>query len=306
MPTSLQDKVSFALDENRMLMLGSQVLVGFEYQAFFERGYDQLPSYNQHLQVFNLFLILASAILLIAPTTYHRIVGADNDTDRLLAFTTNSVQWALHPLALALGISLFCCASTLTGISFAAGCAFTISISALLAWFIGPCLIRNRRKRKVPAMHYTTSLETRLRHVLTESRVMLPGAQALLGFQLITFYMEGYMRLPPTLQWVHLVSLLFITVAVIMLIAPAAFHRIADLGEATERSYQFASVMVLWAALPLGLGLSGELYLVLVKATQNLVMAAIGSLLVLFFSYSLWFGYAIYIRTRQAPKSKSS
>jgi len=299
MPTSLQDKVSFALDENRMLMLGSQVLVGFEYEAFFERGFDQLPAYNQHLQVFNLFLIVASAVLLIAPTTYHRIVGADNDTKRLLAFTTHSVEWALHPLALALGISLFCCASTLMGTFAAAICALIISISALLGWFIGPYLIRNFRKRKAPTMHHATPLEIRLRHVLTESRVMLPGAQALLGFQLITFYMEDYMKLPPALQWTHLISLLFITVAVIMLIAPAAFHRIADLGEATERSYQFASWMVLWAAIPLGLGLAGELYLVLAKALQDFVIAAIGSLLVLFFSYGLWFGYAIYIRARQ-------
>jgi len=296
MATSLQDKVSFALDENRMLMLGSQVLVGFEYEAFFEKGYDQLPPYNQQLQVFNLFLILASAILLIAPTTYHRIVGADFDTRRLLAFTTYSVEWALHPLALALGVALFCCASTLTGTYFAVSIALIVSAGALLGWFIGPHLLRNRRKIKAAAMPYTTPLDTRLRHVLTESRVMLPGAQALLGFQLITFYMEDYMKLPRPLQWVHLASLLLIAMAVVLLIAPAAFHRIADQGEATERSYQFASWMVLCAAMPLGLGLAGELFLVLVKATQSFTIAGVASLLVLLLSYGLWFGYAIFAR----------
>ena len=70
MPTSLQDKVSFALDENRMLMLGSQVLVGFEYEAFFEKGFDPLPPYNRHLQILNLFLIFSSAILSIRQ--FHR------------------------------------------------------------------------------------------------------------------------------------------------------------------------------------------------------------------------------------------
>jgi len=125
---------------------------------------------------------------------------------------------------------------------------------------------------------------------------MLPGAQALLGFQLITFYMEDYMKLPRPLQWVHLASLLLIAMAVVLLIAPAAFHRIADQGEATERSYQFASWMVLCAAMPLGLGLAGELFLVLVKATQSFTIAGVASLLVLLLSYGLWFGYAIFAR----------
>src|ERR1700761_4911855 len=105
MASDLQTKVSFALDESRTLILGSQVLVGYEHNAFFERGFHRIPDLNRHIQIANLFLILISAIFLIAPTCFHRILGADHLTDHLLAYTTLMVGWALYPLAIALGLS---------------------------------------------------------------------------------------------------------------------------------------------------------------------------------------------------------
>lgn len=38
----LKDKVQNALDEARLLILGTQVLLGFQYRAAFERGFDKL------------------------------------------------------------------------------------------------------------------------------------------------------------------------------------------------------------------------------------------------------------------------
>ena len=298
MDKNLQEKVSFALDENRMLILGSQVLLGFEFEAFFEPGFRAIPAHNQDLQVFNLLLIMATAALLIAPTTLHRIVGADSHTSRLIAYTTHMVEWALNLMAITLGLSIFCGAETVTKSHVSIVMGVSATSLALALWCAGPYIVRGQSTlAQRIVMKYATPLEIRLRHVLTESRVMLPGAQALLGFQLITFYMDDFRKLPHSLQLVHLISLLFIALAVILLIAPAAFHRIADLGEATERSYAFASVMVLVASIPLGLGLVGELFVILSKVT-NFAVAAGGSALVLFLTAMLWFGYSYFMRRR--------
>jgi hypothetical protein len=40
-----------------------------------------------------------------------------------------------------------------------------------------------------------TDLPTRIRHVLTEARVVLPGTQALLGFQLTVILTESFEKL---------------------------------------------------------------------------------------------------------------
>jgi hypothetical protein len=50
-----------------------------------------------------------------------------------------------------------------------------------------------------------TSLEPRVKQVLVEPRVMLPGAQALLGFQLAAMLTEAFGQLPTSSRFVHAV-----------------------------------------------------------------------------------------------------
>jgi hypothetical protein len=69
---------------------------------------------------------------------------------------------------------------------------------------------------------------------LTELRVVLPGAQALFGFQFAAVLTESFTQLPVVLKGVHLASLSVVAAAVVMLIAPAAYHRIAAAGNAEE------------------------------------------------------------------------
>ena len=40
----LSKKVKVALDETRMLILGAQILLGFQFRGVFSDGYDQLPA----------------------------------------------------------------------------------------------------------------------------------------------------------------------------------------------------------------------------------------------------------------------
>ena len=75
-------------------------------------------------------------------------------------------------------------------------------------------------------MTENSSLDQRIIQMLTEARVVFPGVQAVLGFQL------------PLRSWkpVNAASLGLITLAAILLIAPAAYHRIAFAGQDTKRS----------------------------------------------------------------------
>jgi hypothetical protein len=64
---SLQDKIKVALDESRMLILGSQVLLGFQYRAVMEPGFAKLSLGSQYLKLFALVLMLIVMALLMAP-----------------------------------------------------------------------------------------------------------------------------------------------------------------------------------------------------------------------------------------------
>jgi hypothetical protein len=148
-----------------------------------------------------------------------------------------------------------------------------------------------------------TKLEDKIRQVLTEARVVLPGAQALLGFQFAAMLMDGFAKLPRTLQYVHLASLVLIAASIVFLISPAAFHRIVEGGEDSERMHRFSSAMVLTAMVPLALGISGDFYVVASKVLQSAVLALALAGASLAFFYGLWFGVTLAVR-RVSPSAR--
>lgn len=85
-----------------------------------------------------------------------------------------------------------------------------------------------------------TPLPARIDQMLTEARVVLPGAQALLGFQFTVMLTHAFEQLPPAVKSIHVVALCCLAVAVILLMSPAALHRIAfdgrDAPELMRRS----------------------------------------------------------------------
>ena len=96
----------------------------------------------------------------------------------------------------------------------------------------------------------------------------------------------------------YTLSLLFIALSTVLLMAPAAYHRIVDEGETTEQLHRFASVMNLSALVTLALGMAGDVVIVARKVTDSETMAwsAGGGLLLL--CYGIWFGYSLACRDR--------
>ena len=147
-------------------------------------------------------------------------------------------------------------------------------------------------------MNTGTDLETKIKQVLTEARVVLPGAQALLGFQFAAILMDAFEKLPRVSQYVHLASLGFIAASIVFLMAPAAFHRIVERGQDTERLHRFSSAMVLCAMVSLALGIAGDAYVVLDKVLGSPSLAVILAAVSLIFFFGLWFGATLTIRAR--------
>lgn len=100
----LKDKVQNALNEGRMLILGSQVLLGFQFRSVFEPGFEKLPEHSQYLKLVGLALLLIAIALLMWPASYHRIVAEGEDTEDVHSFTTGVMDWALLPFALAASV----------------------------------------------------------------------------------------------------------------------------------------------------------------------------------------------------------
>jgi hypothetical protein len=309
----LKDKVQTMLDEARMLVLGAQVLLGFNLRATFEKGFEKLPEHAQYLKLGSLALMLVAIALLIAPSAFHQIVEGGGDTRRLHRFATRVMALALVPFAVGLGVDVFVATEKvfghMPGASAGAGAlAFALfcwwGLELLLRWERGPEIGREaemskRREAKGGEKEgQGTETKDKIKHVLTEARTVLPGSQALLGFQFICVMTEGFDKLPDSLKYVHLASLALVAVSIVLLMTPAAYHRIVEEGEETEHFHRFSSRVLLASMIPLALGVTGSFFVVLDKVTHSGALAAASSAVLLLLFFGLWFGYTFYVRSQ--------
>src|SRR5258707_11832988 len=104
MPKELNRRVKLALDETRLLILGVQVLLGFQFQSFFQDGFSELSSVSQWLCAAGLALLIASTGMLIAPSMEHRLVEQGRSSARLVRSTNFFAGCGLVPLAASIGL----------------------------------------------------------------------------------------------------------------------------------------------------------------------------------------------------------
>lgn len=307
----LADQVENALNETRMLILGAQVLLGFDFEAAFQPGFERLPPALQSLKVGGLGVMLVAVGLLLAPGAFHQIVERGNDSPRLIAFTSRIATVALLPFAVVIGVDVYLAATVVLDPSAALSAGLAATVFALAMWYGIEWLVRWKRPPRTDETedrHMTegTDLDTRIKQVLTETRVVLPGAQALLGFQFTAVLTDAFATLPALSQYVHLASLGLIAISIMCLMAPAAFHRIVERGQDTERLHFFASAMVLCAMVPLAFGIAGDCYVVVSKVLQSANLALISAVLSLIFFFGLWFGVTAAMRLRFDSASRQS
>jgi hypothetical protein len=308
----LSKKIKTALDETRILILGAQILIGFQFRGVFRDGFETLPAHARYLDGVALILMLAAAALLIAPALYHRIIAGGEDSGEIHQLISWMASAALLPFAISLGVSLFIGIERVGGLwaGVAAGAGF--GGLALFAWY-GWGAIRKaslgRKERQMTAMQRNerekTPLHTKIEQMLTEARVILPGAQALLGFQLAIVITQSFEKLPPLSQAMHALSLGLVALTVILLMAPAAYHRIVYAGEDAAEFHRTGSILVTVATVPLALGMSADLFVVMAKIAGIEAGGIIAALALVGF-VALWHVYPAVRRGLFGPAARRS
>ncbi len=307
MSADLGTKIKTALGETRLLILGAQILFGFHLNAAFQQGFTHVAPSLRALHAFA-FVSMASAIgLLIAPSMQHRIVEGGHASTRILRVTTRFADWALLPFAVGLTIDLYIVVTYRFGARAGTGVAAGIGLLALLLWYGAEGVIRWHRgvKEEVMTAQQDTSLDERVEHMLTEARVLIPGAQALFGFQLAILLTESFGRLPALSQVTHLIALCCIAVTVVLLMAPAAFHRLAFGGENSEDFHRLGSAFVIASAAPLAIGIACDLYVAVALATQSTSLGTTAAAAAGLALFTLWFAAPLMLRASTNRKRRT-
>ncbi len=122
---------------------------------------------------------------------------------------------------------------------------------------------------------YRQSLGDQVNTIEQEARMVLPGIQALFGFQLIAVFNPGFKTsLDHTEQVIHLSALIFVVISAVLVMAPAAYHRQAE-HKISKHFVELSSRFLAGAMAPLALGTCLDVYLVsrVILDSANLSLA---------------------------------
>ena len=109
----------------------------------------------------------------------------------------------------------------------------------------------------------TESLSDSVTHMLEECRMVLPGIQALFGFQLIAVFNSTFWtKLDRSEQLIHYAALGLVAVSVALVMTPAAYHRQAEPMSISKRFLTMSTRLLYWSMYPLMGAILLDFYLI--------------------------------------------
>lgn len=100
-------------------------------------------------------------------------------------------------------------------------------------------------------------------YLIEECRMVLPGIQALFGFQLVAVFNSAFdEKLNLFERHLHLAAIGLVAVAVALIMTPAAYHRQTNPRGISEAFIRLSSRLLLASMFPLVLGMDIDFYLI--------------------------------------------
>jgi cytochrome bd-type quinol oxidase subunit 2 len=133
------------------------------------------------------------------------------------------------------------------------------------------------------------ALKDVVRNVLEEVRMVLPGVQALFGFQLVAVFNAGFSSLPDTDKILHMAALLLTIGTIACLMAPASYHRQVLRDSVSQQFVDYASKLLCIGMVPLLFSITLDTYVVCNAITNKEVVAAAAAGYCFFLLLTLWY-----------------
>jgi hypothetical protein len=126
------------------------------------------------------------------------------------------------------------------------------------------------------------------------------AGQALLGFQLIATLTKPFNEPPATFKYVHCAGLCAVALSVVLLMTPAAVHRLGFDGEDHPDFFRIGSGLVIAASVPLAVGISADVAVVFYKTTESAFTALTAGAAALVALLGFWLAYPVWYRARNS------
>jgi hypothetical protein len=304
----LEKSVHVALDELRMQMLGAQVLFGFQLQGVFQDGFASVSGTVRLTDAAALILMVLTIGFLLSAPSQHRLVEGGEATAGIFHVANRFAELALLTFALALGCDFYVVMERYWGTTLALSGAVCVALVSFALWFAlgaGLRMVLPKQETTKPLPPQTgTSLHEKIDQMLTETRVVLPGAQALLGFQFVVTMTKAFAALPYADRAIHFMALAAVALAIMLLLTPAAVHRLTFRGEDVARFHAIGSRLVTIALAPLALGITADFYVAAGEMLKDRALAVSSACLTALFLFTLWYAVPYMLRHRYMAEQR--
>jgi hypothetical protein len=146
-------------------------------------------------------------------------------------------------------------------------------------------------------------LDAEMRNIIEEARVILPGVQALFGFQTIAVFNDRFADLETYAKICHVIGLAMVVVTIGMIMTPAIYYR-ACAGLVTPHMAKVSSILIRRGVFPLAIGLSLEMFTVLYVVSGSPWLSGCATVVALLFFVSLWYLLPLLGRKRYQPGNR--
>jgi hypothetical protein len=121
--------------------------------------------------------------------------------------------------------------------------------------------------------------------------MILPGIQALFGFQLIVVFNDAFTeKLSVFEQRLHLLAIGLILITTVTIMTQAVFHRQTGIKEVDERFILIATRLLLFSVVPLAVSVSMEFYLISRLILNDVLISLVLALGIFLLFLLLWIG----------------
>jgi L-asparagine transporter-like permease len=140
------------LNELRVALPGVQVLFAFLLIVPFSNGYPRLGAFDRDVYFVAFIATAVSTILLIAPSSYHRLRWRQSDKERMLMVSNTLTIAGLAALAVAITATVFMITDFVFHLAWASTFTAIVAALFLIFWYALPLAsaIQDRRSPRQP------------------------------------------------------------------------------------------------------------------------------------------------------------
>jgi cobalamin synthase len=137
------------------------------------------------------------------------------------------------------------------------------------------------------------SLKDEMRNLVEEARMVIPGIQALFGFQTMAVFNNRFEQLPGNGKIAYLAALALLILAMALMMTPAAYHRLVERGQVSRQMINMSSNLVTIALVPLLLAFALDVYVVVLAALDDQRCGLIGGAATVVVLAGAWFAFPV-------------